>query len=121
MHYKSTTGVRRERAPQLLRVMKITTLLLLLGLLQVSARSYGQRVTLHERNASLESVLKKIRAQSGYDVLFDLSLVQRAKAVSVDVQEASVEDALRSSLAGQPLSFSIDNKTIVIREQNRVE
>jgi TonB-linked SusC/RagA family outer membrane protein len=101
--------------------MKITTLLLLLGLLQVSARSYGQRVTLHERNASLESVLKKIRAQSGYDVLFDLSLVQRAKAVSVDVQEVSVEDALHSSLAGQALSFSIDNKTIVIREQNRVE
>ncbi len=101
--------------------MKITTLLLLIGFLQVSARSYGQRVTLHEHNASLESVLKKIRAQSGYDVLFDLNLVLRAKAVSVDVQEVSVEDALRSSLAGQPLSFSIDNKTIVIREQSRVE
>lgn len=101
--------------------MKITTLLLLTGFLQVSARSYGQRVTLHERNASLESVLKKIRSQSGYDVLFDLSLVQRAKAVSVDVQEVSVEDALHSSLAGQPLGFSIDNKTIVIREQSRVE
>ncbi len=121
MHYKSTTGARRGRAPQLLRVMKITTLLLLIGFLQVSAHSYGQRVTLHERNASLESVLKKIRAQSGYDVLFDLSLVLRAKAVSVDVQEVSVEDALRSSLAGQALSFSIDNKTIVIREPSRVE
>lgn len=121
MQYKSTTGARRERVPQLLRVMKITTLLLLIGFLQVSARSFGQRVTLHERNASLESVLKKIRVQSGYDVLFDLSLVLNAKAVNVDVQEVSVEDALHSSLVGQPLSFSIDNKTIVIRERSRTE
>lgn len=121
MHYKTTTCRRGWRGRFLLRIMNTLTLVLLAGLLHVSAHAYGQLVTLHEREAPLESVLRKIRTQSGYDMVFDLSLMQEAKAVTVDVQQASVEQALRSTLAGQPLSFTLEGRTVVLRRQGPLE
>ncbi|WP_432327683.1 hypothetical protein ACRQ5D_31075 [Mucilaginibacter sp. P25] len=47
--------------------MKLSIILLLATILQVSAKSYAQKITLSEKNAPLEKVLKEIREQSGYD------------------------------------------------------
>lgn len=57
------------RTLKLFLVMKLTTLLLIAGFLQVSARTAAQKISLHEKNATLIQVFEKIRAQSGYDFL----------------------------------------------------
>lgn len=51
--------------PTLLLMMRLTILMLCAGILQVSARTYGQKITLTQRNAPLVAVLKELRKQSG--------------------------------------------------------
>jgi hypothetical protein len=50
-------------------IMKLTTLLLITAILQVSASTFAQRVTLSEKNTPLNKVFEKISDQTGYDFL----------------------------------------------------
>lgn len=63
-------------SPKVLLVMKLTTAILLMFLVQVSAKSYSQ-ITLNEQNASLEKVLNSIKKQTGYS--FFLRCTRREK------------------------------------------
>jgi len=105
---------------KVLIVMRLTALILLLGLMQLSASTKAQRISLKETNASLERVLKEIRKQSGFDILYDLDLVTNAKPVDINVHEVNVYEALQKSLEGQSLFFSIDGNTVVIKEKSLV-
>lgn len=58
-----------------LMIMKLTFILVLAAMLQVSAGTFAQRITLSETNAPLETVLKKIRIQSGYDFFYNSEVV----------------------------------------------
>ena len=55
-------------------IMKLTIIILIIGLAQVSAKSYGQLITLHEKNVSVEKVLLLIENQSGYHFIYDDNL-----------------------------------------------
>lgn len=94
--------------------MKITTLLLLSACLSVSAGSFAQKVTLLQKNVKLEKVFKEIRKQTGYVFFYDTQVLEREKPVDIHVENVSVEEALQESLRGQPLDFSIEQKTITI-------
>ncbi|MBS1607141.1 MAG: TonB-dependent receptor [Bacteroidetes bacterium] len=94
--------------------MKFTALLILVACLQVSARSYSQKITLTLRNAPLEKAFKAIERQSGYHFWYDYSLLQSVARVTVDTRNASLAEALDLCLKGQPLSYSIVNNTIII-------
>lgn len=94
--------------------MKLTSLLVFACLMQVSAAIYGQQITIKERNGSLEKILREIRKQSGYDIIYELSLLDQAKPVDIDVQNATLADALAKCFASQPLTFSIQGKTVTV-------
>ena len=53
-------GVLNPYARKLLLIMRLTTVILLATLLQVSAAGFAQRITLVRKKATLESVLKDI-------------------------------------------------------------
>ena len=46
-------------------VMKLTTFLLLVACMQVSAAGYGQRISISGQNLSLKKVFSEIQKQSG--------------------------------------------------------
>ncbi|MBL4676819.1 MAG: TonB-dependent receptor plug domain-containing protein, partial [Mucilaginibacter sp.] len=96
-------------------IMKITTFLLLISMLSVSASSLAQKITLNQRNASLEKVLEEIRRQSGYDLFYTYSMMDNSKPVSVDLKDATVDEALKISLDGQSLTYEIEQNTIVLK------
>jgi TonB-linked SusC/RagA family outer membrane protein len=104
--------------PKILLVMKITTLLLIIGFTQVSAAAFSQRVTLNEKNASLEKVLKIIKKQSGFLMFYNDQDLKNANKVDADFKNASVEDALNSCFANQPLNYSIIDRTIVVQKKD---
>ncbi len=110
---------QRVRWPRLsyhtVLVMKITTFLILAGCLQVSATSYGQKVTLSERNASLEQVFKKLKQQTGLDFLYGAQLSVHDSKINLDVQDQELSVVLDHLLANQPFSYSISDKTVVIK------
>jgi hypothetical protein len=55
--------------------MRLTTVILIISLLQVSASTFGQRITLNHRSASLKSVFQDIRKQSGYDFFYEGEII----------------------------------------------
>ncbi|MES2277939.1 MAG: SusC/RagA family TonB-linked outer membrane protein [Bacteroidota bacterium] len=97
--------------------MKITTFFMLISILTVSAASYAQKITLNERRASLEQLLDKVRQQSGYNIVYSDELLSKSHTVTLNLKEASLEDALKAILSDQALTYEIENKTIIIKER----
>lgn len=111
--------MRRVKIKFLL-VMKLTTILLLVGALHLSAATFSQTVTLSRRKTSLKQVFKEIKKQTGYFFFYKGQLLQDKPDVTVEFVKASLTDALNASLKDQNLSYSIVNKTIVISRQENV-
>lgn len=96
-------------------VMKLIAILLTVACLQVSAEGYSQQITLSKNKASLKQVLQDIRKQSGYQLLYNTDLIQKAKPVTIDLRNANLEEALKASLQDQPFTYLITNGTILIK------
>ncbi|MBB5441277.1 hypothetical protein HDC92_004984 [Pedobacter sp. AK017] len=63
-------GIPFRYIHQFLLIMRLTTVILIAAIMQVSASSFAQKITLSEKNSALSKVLKEIRIQSGYDFVF---------------------------------------------------
>jgi TonB-linked SusC/RagA family outer membrane protein len=96
-------------------IMRLTTVILIAAIMQVSATGFAQRITLNERSSQMEDVLKKIRGQSGYDIMFDRKVISKMNTVNVSVSGVTLQQAMNSLLSGLPLTYSIDGKTILIK------
>jgi len=99
---------------KLLLVMKLTTFLLLVASLHISAAGFTQTVTISKRNTSLKSVFKEIKKQTGYFFFYKAQVLQGRGNINIELKNASLTDALKASLKDQNLSFDLVNKTIVI-------
>ncbi|WP_316825905.1 SusC/RagA family TonB-linked outer membrane protein [Pedobacter miscanthi] len=114
--YAFNLGMPKLRLPhKLLLIMKLVIIILFTSLMQVSATSFAQYVTLKEKNAPLESVISKIRSQTGYDFVFDFRLLEKSKRVSVNLNNENLESALKIVFKDQDLDFTIKDKIIVIK------
>ena len=104
-----------------LQIMNITAILLLATCLQVNAmEGYSQRITLSRNNVSLKAIFKDIERQSDYQFFYKEKLLKQAKNVNVNVANASIEEVLSACLQGQPLTYSIIDKIIVIDRKSVV-
>jgi len=97
--------------------MKLTVLLMTITLLQVHAAGYAQTVTLSQRNISLDQAFKEIRKQTGYAFLYTDEQLQRLPKVSLELKNASLQTALDACFQGQPLTYSISDKVIIIKRK----
>ncbi len=104
---------------QLLRVMKITYLLLTVLLFQANAETLAQRLTIKKASTSLRSIFTEINNQTGYSVIYSVKHIERMPAVSVSLADVPLERAMEQILTGLPLDFTIANKEIVIKEKRR--
>ena len=106
---------RKTSVTQTLLVMKLTILLLTVTMLEASATGFSQSVSISERNVRLESVFKKIEKQTGYYFWYENKTIRDAKKISVELKNASLQEALSKCLADLPLDYLIVEKTIVIK------
>ncbi len=100
---------------QLLRIMKLTGILLLAACLQVAAAGRAQRVTLSLKNVAVQKVFDEVINQTGVSIVYNETLIKDAKAVSVDVRDASVEEVLEICFRGQPFTFSSSGNVIWVK------
>jgi len=100
-----------------LLVMKITTFLLLITIMQVSASTFAQNINLSEHNAPLVKLFKEIKAQSGYNFVYTAGELKNAKPVNINVASAKIDDVLNQIFADQPLTYTISNNTVVVKEK----
>ncbi|MDO8992276.1 MAG: STN domain-containing protein, partial [Daejeonella sp.] len=100
-------------------MIKLTFVLLVTALLQISsAASFSQTVSLKFKNAKLETVLKEIGTQTGYDLVYITPLINEAKPVSINVSNAPLRDVLEKSFSNQSLTYTISNNTIIVQQKS---
>ncbi|RXF67394.1 TonB-dependent receptor [Arcticibacter tournemirensis] len=97
--------------------MKLTVFLMMAAFLQVSATGYAQKISLTERNVTIEQVFKEIKKQSQYDFFYDLEMLQETKPVNISVKNASIENVLEKCFEGQPITYVIEQNTIVVKRK----
>src|SRR5690606_8204558 len=95
-------------------IMKLTTLLMIIGTLQLHASAFSQTINLTERNVSLESVISQIEHQSGYNFFSKAELLNAMPKVHVNLKNATLEEALEKLFDKLPISYSIIGKNVVI-------
>ncbi len=100
-----------------LLIMKLTLFIILSLTLSSYANVLAQKVNLNENNASLKAIFKKIKKQTNYTFVFTQSEVNKTDKISVHVENASVEDALKACFEKLPLSYTIYNNIIVVKEK----
>lgn len=98
---------------KLLQVMKLTTILLLAFLVQASAKGYGQKISLSEKNTPLASVLESISNQSGYHFFYDEHDLSDKK-LSIQIKGAAIETVLNNCLKQFGLDYKIIGKNVIL-------
>ena len=115
IYFTRICDILYRKIPQLFLVMKLTLILLLVGILQVNASStFAQRVNLNVKDASLKKVLELLTVQTNLEFIYDSELVSSAKKISLSVSNQPIEEVLEKCFKGESLEFSIKNNTIVI-------
>ncbi len=86
-------------------------------LIQLSATGLAQRITLKKEHVTLKEVFKEIRRQTGYTILYQSDQIDRVKPINVQLDNVLLEVALKQILQDSDLSFSIDDKAVIISKK----
>lgn len=117
--YYSPKRVACFGVPKLLLIMKLLILLFVVGIMHVSASSYGQKITVIAKKEPLTEVLEKIGKQTGYDFLYTEKMMLLAKPVTIQLRNRDLKGALKDIFSEQKLNYTIENKSVVISEKDK--
>lgn len=99
--------------------MKLTTLLLFVSMVQLSATTLAQQISLSMKKATITNVLYEIKLQSGYDyVIYTGTSLENARPITVNVKNVELKTALQQVFGGQDLQYSIEGKTIMVKKKD---
>jgi len=113
------TSTNRILSRQTVMRINLTCILLLITLMQVAASGFAQKLTLSKKNITLEQLFREIKAQSGYDFLYEPQELKSARRININVKGVQLKSVLDEAFHQQPLSYSIDQNTIVVRRKEK--
>ena len=97
-------------------IMRLTSFLLLVALLQVQAEGFSQqKITLAKHNESLKTILKEFRKQSGYHFIYSKKVLDAAGNVDINIKDAPLEEAMMQCIKNQPLTYTIVDNTVILK------
>src|SRR5688500_19437513 len=100
------TGVKNPLLSNALLVMKITSFLLLVCVLQVSARGFGQgKLNLRYKNAEIAGILINIEKQTNYRFLYNNQLQGIRQKVSVHLENVEDRKSTRLNCSHLVISY----------------
>ncbi|RXK83111.1 SusC/RagA family TonB-linked outer membrane protein [Filimonas effusa] len=99
---------------QMMRVMKLTAVLVILATLHVSAKGVSQVVSFKGKNVSLEAAFSEIKTQTGYLVIGNKKLLKEAKLVTLSAEKMPLKDFLELLFRNQSLQYEIEEQTIIL-------
>lgn len=103
---------------KLLLIMRLTSILLMLAVIQVTAAaSEAQKISFQKKDATLLEVLQSVGRQTGYFYVCDAELLRKASKVNIAVKKAGIHDVLTAVFKDQPLTYTIHDKVIVVKEK----
>ena len=107
----------KRRIPKILLIMRLTTIIMITAILQVSAKTFAQKVTLSQDRITIKEVFKEVKKQTGYDVFYLPDMLKSDKVITVNFKQASLEEVMQTVLQGTSLTFTVDEKTIVVKKK----
>jgi len=104
-------------------MMRITVFFFFAGLLQVSASVYSQQTILQLKaeKASVSEIFKMIEEQSDFNFLYRSDHFKGVPDVTINMQDAKLEDVLEKVIVPYGFTYEIDDRTIVIKRSVPVE
>ncbi|ARS40375.1 hypothetical protein CA265_12195 [Sphingobacteriaceae bacterium GW460-11-11-14-LB5] len=115
LYLQSRDGCNRPTQQKILRVMKLIAFLLTTVIMQVSASTFAQKITLNKNQASLRQIMYAIRAQSGYDFLYNNKILKNANPVTINVKNASIEEVLALCFSNQPIAYKVEDHAVFLK------
>jgi TonB-linked SusC/RagA family outer membrane protein len=89
----------------------------LMVVLHFSTLCFGQKISLIEKNVPLKKVFEQINSQTGFGFFYDINDIKNIN-IDVNLNQASLDEALNQCLRDQPLIYKIVGKTIVVQAAN---
>ncbi len=106
---------------KLFRIMKLTTLLFFLAIMQVfSENSYAQatKLSLSKSNVSVKDILLEIEENSEFFFLYSNKLIDVDRKVSLDIKDKTVSQILDQLFKGENVSYVINNRQVILSPGN---
>jgi TonB-linked SusC/RagA family outer membrane protein len=98
------------------RIIRMTIIFVLVIHLQADAHGFSQTITIDKKNASLEEILVEINKQTGYLYSANNEVVKKAKRIDIQVNDATIEEALIICFKDQPLIYVVKDNMIIIKD-----
>ena len=99
---------------KMLRIMRLTSVLLLAICLHVSASTFSQSITYSGKEVPMEKLFAVIKKQTGFVVWGKSDLLKQAAAISVNVRDMPLLTFLDLMLKDQPFNYKIAGNTIML-------
>jgi TonB-dependent starch-binding outer membrane protein SusC len=99
-----------------LRIMKLTTALLIIGCLHVAAKGVSQdaKITLDLREVSIPALFKVIEKKTEYRFAYSNDILPHNHVVTIAVKEMPVSDVLKTALENTGLKFNLVNEEVIV-------
>jgi TonB-linked SusC/RagA family outer membrane protein len=130
---KQDAGLKHADLKKLLRIMKLFTLSLFVGVSMICANdSYSEttRISLNMSNSTLREVLDEIERNSEFIFFYQASAVDESRNVQINVKNQTIHEILTRLFAHTNNVYSIDDRQVYIArniatpepkpEQNRI-
>jgi TonB-linked SusC/RagA family outer membrane protein len=114
--------IPRRRMRKLLLSMKLTSVLLCAGFLQLSAHGFSQeKISVDYKNINIGKLLSLIGKQSDYTFLYKDAIIPDKK-ISINMKDAPVRAILDNALAGTSLDYKVmkDNLVVIVEAGDKV-
>ena len=113
-------GKKKKPYTKLFMVIKLTILLTVVVCIPGVCISPGAEDHAPSKKRPLAEVLSDIKAQVGSTFFYDNIVLKRARPVSIDIENASLNSALAEVFKNQPLTFVIIDNTVVISPKTEI-
>jgi TonB-linked SusC/RagA family outer membrane protein len=99
-----------------LLIMRLTAFCLFAFCIGASAKGLSQPINLSERNVPIKKIFNEISRQTDYTFVYTESLIRERKKISINVHNASLQQVLDICFKGQPLTYTILDRMVIIKE-----
>lgn len=97
--------------------MKLSVILLFIGVLGAHASAFSQRITLTGKSMRLEKVLNEIEQQSNYQFWYEDDMLSNVSPIDINVKDMPLEDVLNQSLKSLHIRWKIVKQTIILTKE----
>lgn len=102
----------------ILRIMKITFLLVILVITQLEASTFAQnvKVDINMKNASLREVFEELKQKYGFSFMCSNDDIQTIAKKDIRMKNSDIESVLNKCLEGTNLTYELIDNVVIIRK-----